>query len=170
MTRLKKKVFLKVSMDQAQEASTKYSEISTLLMQIEGQLNERINLIKNEYQEMITELIEKRKQHFETLESFAKEQKDNWGKRKSFELLHSVIGFRTGTPKVTKDRKFSWEHVLELVKEKCPAFVRVKCELDKEAIIAMRDEEQFLDLQKSCFVDVIQDEVFFVDPKLIELT
>jgi phage host-nuclease inhibitor protein Gam len=77
-----------------------------------------------------------------------------------------VIGFRTGTPKVTKDRKFSWEDVLDMVKEKFPSLVRVKCELDKEAIIAMRENEQFLDLQKTCFVDVVQDEAFFVEAKL----
>ncbi len=105
----------------------------------------------------------------EVLETYAKEQKCNWGKRKSVELLHSVIGFRTGTPKVTKDGKFSWEDVLDMVKKKFPSLVQVKCELDKEAIIAIRDEQQFQDLQKTCFVDVVQEETFFVEAKLQSL-
>ena len=61
------------------------------------------------------------------------------------------------------------DKVFDMVKEKFPSLVRVKCELDKEAIIAMREEQQFQDLQKTCFVDVVQDETFFVEAKLQSL-
>lgn len=169
MIREKRKVINNVDYEQAQEASAKYTEISARLGFIEAQMNERINSIKNEYQDEIIYLIQEKEKQFETLEVYAKEHKDNWGRRKSMELLHSIIGFRTGTPKVTKDKKFSWENVLELVKEKFPSLVRVKCELDKEAIIAMREDAAFLDLQKACFVDVVQDETFFVESKLQEV-
>jgi phage host-nuclease inhibitor protein Gam len=103
------------------------------------------------------------------LEVYAKEQKDNWGRRKSLDLLHSVIGFRTGTPRVTKDKMLTWDDVLDMVKEKFPSLVRVKCELDKEAIISMREDKEFLNLQKACFVDVVQEETFFVEAKVQEL-
>ncbi|THU36902.1 hypothetical protein FAM09_18235 [Niastella caeni] len=166
MLREKKKVINNVNYEQAQEASAKYAELTTRLGSIEAQMNERINSIKEEFQDEIIYLNMEKEKLFEVLEVYAKEQKDSWGKRKSVELLHSVIGFRTGTPKVTKDRKFTWEDVLEMVQEKFPSLVRVKCELDKEAIIAMREEKEFHDLQKTCFVDVVQDETFFVEAKL----
>ncbi len=47
--------------------------------------------------------------------------------------------------------------------------IRIKCELDKEAIIAMRDDKEFLELQKTCYVDVEQSESFFVEAKMLEL-
>lgn len=166
MFREKKKLIINVNYDEAQEASAKYAEVSARLGVIEAQMNERINRIRDQFQEEVIQLAQEKERQMEVLETFAKEQKGNWGKRKSYELLHSVIGFRTGTPKVTKDRKFSWDDVLDMVKEKFPSLVRVKCELDKEAIIAMREEQQFQDLQKACFVDVIQDETFFVEAKL----
>jgi len=166
MFREKKKVIMNVNYDQAQEASARYAEISARLGIIEAQMNERINNIRDQFQEEIIQLAQEKERQMDVLEIYAKEQKDTWGRRKSLDLLHSVIGFRTGTPKVTKDRKFSWDDVLDMVKEKFPALVRVKCELDKEAIIAMREEEQFQDLAKTCFIDVVQDETFFVEPKM----
>jgi phage host-nuclease inhibitor protein Gam len=166
MFREKKKLIINVNYDEAQEASARYAEASARLGVIEAQMNERINRVRDQFQDEIIQLSQEKERQMEVLETFAREQKCNWGKRKSFELLHSVIGFRTGTPKVTKDRKFSWEDVLDMVKEKFPSLVRVKCELDKESIIAMREEEQFQDLQKTCFVDVVQEETFFVEAKL----
>lgn len=166
MFREKKKVIMNVNYDQAQEASARYAEISARLGIIEAQMNERINNIRDQFQDEIIQLAQEKERQMDVLEIYAKEQKDSWGRRKSLDLLHSVIGFRTGTPKVTKDRKFSWDDVLDMVKEKFPTLVRVKCELDKEAIIAMREEEQFHDLAKTCFIDVVQDETFFVEPKM----
>jgi hypothetical protein len=55
------------------------------------------------------------------------------------------------------------------VKERFPSLVRVKCELDKEAIIAMREDAAFHELQKQCYVDVVQNETFFVEAKAVEL-
>jgi phage host-nuclease inhibitor protein Gam len=169
MIREKRKVINNVDYEQAQEASARYAEVSARLTSIEAQMNERINSIKDEFQNEIIYLAREKEKQFEVLETYAKEQKDNWGKRKSLDLLHSIIGFRTGTPKVAKDKKFTWENVLELVKEKFPSLVRVKCELDKEAIISMREDKAFLDLQKTCYVDVVQDETFFVEAKAMEL-
>ena len=169
MSRIKKKVISNVSIEQAQEASARYAEISNRLLKTEADINERINKVKDQYQDEITQLTNELGQYFEVLEVYAKEQKVNWGKRKSLELLHSIIGFRTGTHKVTKDKKFTWEGIVELVKEKFPTLIRTKTELDKEAIIAIRDDEDFLKLKKSCYVDVVQDELFYVEPKKEEL-
>jgi phage host-nuclease inhibitor protein Gam len=169
MFREKKRVINNVDYDQAQEASARYAEVSARLGFIEAQINERINSIKDEFADEIIHLTRDKEKQFETLEVYAKEQKDNWGRRKSYDLLHSVIGFRTGTPRVTKDKMFTWDNIVDMVKERFPSLIRVKCELDKEAIIAMRDEKEFLELQKQCYVDVEQGESFFVETKMLEL-
>jgi hypothetical protein len=56
-----------------------------------------------------------------------------------------------------------------MVKERFPSLIRVKCELDKEAIIAMRDDKEFQEVQKQCYIDVEQSESFFVETKMLEL-
>ena len=169
MTIEKRQVIDNVNLEQAEEASAKFAQASARLNVIEALMNERINKIRNEYYEEIVRLNDEKESQYEVLETYAQQQKDNWGRRKSIELFHSVIGFRTGTPKVTKDKKFSWEGITELVKEKFPSFIRTRTELDKEAIIALRDDDVFLKLKKACYVDVMQNETFYVETKSVEL-
>jgi phage host-nuclease inhibitor protein Gam len=169
MTIEKNPVLNLVNLEQAEEASAKFSQATARLNVIEALMNERINKIRNEYYEEIVRLNEEKELQYQVLETYAQQQKDNWGRRKSMELFHSVIGFRTSTPKVIKDKKFSWEGITELVKEKFPSFVRTKTELDKEAIIALRDDDVFLKLKKACYVDVVQNETFYVETKSEEL-
>jgi len=169
MARAKKKVIANVSVDQAQESSASYANAHVRLSKIEAKMNEEINKVKSKYQDDITSLQEEKEEHFEILEVYAKETKETWGKKKSLDMLHSVIGFRTGMPKVVKDKKFSWDAVTELVSKFFPQFVRSKNELDKESLIAWKEAEGFDELKKSCFIDIVQDETFYVEPKVEDL-
>ena len=137
MARQKKKVFTEVSLDTAQEASETYAVTSNKLAKIEAKMNDEINKIKSKYQDNITDLKEALEEPMELLQVYAQEQKESWGKKKSLELLHCTIGFRTGTPKVVKDKKFTWDAVTELCSKLFPNLVRSKVELDKDAIISL---------------------------------
>ena len=169
MARQKKKVFMAVTLDTAQAASEQYAVNSNKLSKIEAQMNEQINKVKSKYQDTITDVKESLEEPMELLQVFAQEQKETWGKKKSLELLHCTIGFRTGTPKVTKSKGFTWEGITEIVTKLFPNLVRTKTELDKDALIAMRDEDGFKKIKDDCFIDVVQDETFFVQPKVEEL-
>lgn len=170
-TRVKKKTYSNVSLEQAQEASQAFAVAKNKLDAIEAKMNEKINRIKSDYQDEITELKEELEDPQELLETFAKEQQKSWGKKKSMELLHCVIGFRTGTPKVVKDKKFTWDAILELIKKNSllKKFVRSKDELNKESILAEKDEQVIKLLKDECYVEVDQDETFFVQPKKEEV-
>lgn len=169
--RVSKKVIKDVSLEQAQQASNEFAKGQTQLEKIEAKMNEEINRVKEKYQEEITDIKEGMAEPQETLEVFAKEQKANWGKKKSHELLHTVIGFRTGTPKVVKDKKFTWEAVLELLKKKpkFESFIRTTEEINKEAILAEQDEKILEQLKTDCYIDIDQDEKFYVQVKKEEV-
>lgn len=168
--RVKKKVISNVSLEQAQQASELFAQKSTALSKIEAKMNEELNAVKSKYQEQITELKEEMEEPVEVLEVFAEEQKASWGKKKSFELLHSTIGFRTGMPKVTKDKKFTWDAITTLVSKAFPSLIRTEEFLDKDAIIALsKDEKEFKKVKDECYIDVVQDETFFVTAKAEQL-
>ena len=169
MARQKKKVFTSVSIETAQEASELYAVTSNKLAKLEAVMNEQINKVKSKYQDDITGLKEDLEEPMEILQAYANENKDSWGKKKSLDLLHCMIGFRTGTPKVVKDKKFTWDAVTELVSKMFPNLTRSKVELDKDTIIAMRDQDGFMEIREKCYIDVVQDETFFVQPKVEEL-
>lgn len=172
MTRIKKRVISDVTAEQAQEASQLYATNYNKLEKIQAKMNEEINKVKDKYQDDITEITDNLEEPYETLQVFAREQKTQWGKKKSFELLHTTIGFRTGTPKVVKDKKFTWDAVLELMKKNkiFKAFIRSKEEINKEAILAEKNVAILGQLTEECYVSVDQDETFFVTPKIEEVT
>lgn len=169
--RVTKKTYRDITLEVAQEASLQFATAKNSLAALEAQMNEEINEVKERYKDEVTELSKQLKEPQEILEAFAKEQKANWGKKKSFKLLHCVIGFRTGTPKVTKKKGFSWEAVLKLMKKNTifSKFIRTTEEINKEAILAEKDEKLLYKLEDLCFVNIDQDENFFVEPKVEEL-
>lgn len=172
MAKVKKKVIVNVTLEQAQEASERFAGVSTTLSMIEAQMNEKINNIKSKYQEQITSAQEQLEEHAEVLQVFASEQKKNWGNKKSLDLLHCTIGFRKGNPKVDKAKKFTWDAVVELLKKHkklAEKFIRTKEEVNKEAILAEKDEKVLEQLQEDAFIFINQDETFYVEPKKEEV-
>jgi len=172
MSRLKKKTITNVTLEAAQAASETFCHQQNHLNKIQAKMNDEIGKVRSRYQADITEIQESLVEPAEILEVFAKEQKESWGKRKSLELLHCTIGFRTGTPKVCKDKKFTWDAVLELVKKSKPLaklFIRTKEELSKEAILATKNEALLNQLREEAFVWVDQEESFFVEAKQEEI-
>jgi phage host-nuclease inhibitor protein Gam len=169
--RVSKKSYKDVTLDQAQQASQQFAETRTSLNKIEARMNEEINKVKAKYSDEITELTESLEEPQEILEVYAKEQKKNWGKKKSLELLHCIIGFRTGTPKVVKEKGFSWEAVLQLLKKNAlfSHFIRTTEEVNKENILAEKDEKVLGKLKELCYVTIDQDEKFFVETKKEEV-
>ncbi len=168
-SRTKKKVLVNIDLDQAQEASETYAVNSNKLKKVEAKMNEEINRVKSKYQDDITALQDSLTEPVEVLQVFAKEQQAEWGKKKSMELLHCIIGFRTGMPKVIKDKKFTWDGINDIVSKVFPNLIRTKMELDKDAVIALSKGDGFDDIKKQCFIDVTQDETFYVEPKVEEL-
>ncbi|MGQ0738390.1 MAG: host-nuclease inhibitor Gam family protein [Bacteroidota bacterium] len=169
--RISKKTFANVTLEEAEKASNEFATGYNKLEKIEAKMNEEINKVKTKYQDEITDLKEELEEPNDILHVFAREQKNAWGKKKSLELLHTTIGFRTGTPKVIKDKKFTWEAVLELMKKNTlmKPFVRTTEEINKESILAEKDEKLLKKLKEECYVEIDQDEKFFVTVKKEEI-
>jgi phage host-nuclease inhibitor protein Gam len=89
--------------------------------------------------------------------------------RKSIEFVHGVIGFRTGTPKVKKGRKFpSFEAIADVMAALPWARKYVKhaaATVNKEALIADRGQLTAEQLN-TLGLQIVQDETFFVEPKV----
>lgn len=161
------------TMEQAQEASKTHTEKTIELQKVEVQMNEEVNEIKSRYTDEITELKETLETTKDLLEAFAREQRASWGDRKSFELPHTVIGFRCASPKVSKQKQFTWDAVLELMKKNrsFKQFIRVKEEINKEAILSLditdkKNSSLLRKLNDECFLYIEQGEdSFYINPK-----
>ena len=89
--------------------------------------------------------------------------------RKSLALANGTLGFRTGTPKLALlNRKWTWAKALLAVRTLLPAFIRDTPEIDKEALIAQRDEEAIQYGLSHAGLKITNDESFFIEPRLTD--
>jgi len=168
-TRAKKILITTISHEEAEQAMGVFAQCNTQLKLIESRIEEEKQQIDNKFLGEIAKLKTTMEEQIEMLQVYGQKFKDNW-KGRSLELIHGKIGFRTGNPKLVKDRKFTWDAVTELLKKAFPAFVRTTYEINKEALIALRDQKEFEEIKDSCYVDVVQDETFYVEAKTEELS
>lgn len=141
------------------------------LKTLEAERNGRIKAIDDEYQERIQTLGEQTAMLFKSAEAWSEANPAKFGAVKSIDMVHGVVGFRVGQPQLKTLPGWTFDRVLEKLKSvpvlRC--FVREKLEVDKQAIIAARgslDEETL----RGMGVRVVQDEAFFVEPKLEDAT
>lgn len=165
MAREKKKVYKDVTRELAEQAMSAFAAAANSISVMEADMNKKLQQVRDQYQDKLNALEAAKDEQVEVLETFAYEQKEKWGKKKSLEMLHGVIGFRTGTPKVKFEKGFNGKSVTAILQEKFPAFVRTVVEMDKEKIIAAREDEGFDTICKKAHFEVVQDEAFYVESK-----
>jgi phage host-nuclease inhibitor protein Gam len=100
--------------------------------------------------------------------AWAETHAEDFGKAKSIDMLHGIIGWRTNTPSLKTLRGWTWDRVLEKLKtlgSYGEQFVRTKEEVDKQTLLANREALGPNGL-KNLGCEVKQEEEFFVEPKL----
>ncbi|MBR2266460.1 MAG: host-nuclease inhibitor Gam family protein, partial [Paludibacteraceae bacterium] len=135
----------------------------------------------------LTKLDAEREQAFDTLQAYAVENKPElFTKKKSLDMAHGTIGFRTGTPKLKTLKGFTWASALQLAKKFLPfTYIRQTEEIAKDKLLADRDlkevavydtptgdprEVTMREAMAACGIQVTQDETFYVEPKKEETT
>lgn len=107
----------------------------------------------------------------EQVRDWALANPDDFGKKKSIEMTHGTIGFRTGMPKLKTLSGFTFARVLYQLS--CvkwgKTFIRTKEEPDKEAILsAFASKNISASELREIGVRVDQEESFFVEPAVTE--
>ena len=165
MTRVKKVLKTIVSRAEAEEAFARYADADARQQQIAARMDVEITKIRSRYEADLSLLQESKQDSFESLQNYAENHRDDFGKRKSLEFAHGILGFRTGTPKLKTRKGFTWASVLELLKIKAADYVRTKEEPNKELLLANREKPELISLMPTIGIEVDQDETFFVEPK-----
>ena len=109
----------------------------------------------------------------EALRAWAEANPAEFGKRKSLDFGSGTLGFRTGTPKLKLLPRWTWIRVLAEIQDRAFQFIRTTPEVDKEAIITFYTSSQdkavvAAKVLAPIGVKVVQDESFYVEPKLTD--
>ncbi|MBF1499075.1 MAG: host-nuclease inhibitor Gam family protein [Prevotella pallens] len=165
-TRKKKVIITGVSREAADEAFATYAKSDAQVQKINADIELQCAKIREKYADKLATLTNEREQAFDTLQAFATEnQAELFAKKKSLDMAHGVIGFRTGTPKLKTLKGFTWASTLQLVKEFLPDYVRQTWDIAKDKLLADRETDTILENMAKCGIQVVQDEAFYVEPK-----
>lgn len=169
--RQKATVIKDITREQAEDAFALYATANSNLKKKEAELELKLTKVREGYQDEIAQLTALRDAQFAVLQTYALEHEHLFDKKKSTELTHGIIGFRTATPSLKTLKGFTWKSCVNLVKEFLgDGYVRTTEEVDKESLLAKRDEPEVADLFAKCGFEVRQDETFYVEPKTEEVT
>lgn len=97
---------------------------------------------------------------------WAETNRERFGKKKSLKFTDAKIGFRGGNPKVELLSKWSWKKALAALQKLLPQFIRNAPEIDKEALLAQRDDRVMLNTITRCGLQIVQEQSFYIDPNM----
>lgn len=178
--RQKKTVITGVKREAAEEAFALYAKADAQIEKINAEIDLACAKIREKHQQKLGELMCERECAFDTLQAYATEnQAELFTKKKSLDMAHGTIGFRTGTPKLKTLKGFTWASALTLLKKYMPGYVRTSEEVAKDKLLADRELEtvEFIENEitkkqvpmseamAECGIIVTQDETFYVEPK-----
>lgn len=164
--RTKKKIVTPPSQCELSEVMKQFAEASSHIKALEAEEELQLLALRQEFEEKSRHLLEQRQNALEKLEAFGLHNRDElFSHKRSLELNHGVIGFRTGTPKVSKPRSITWGKVIEILHKSNSAFLRTKHEVDKDKILANRNDEQLMQELEDLGIKVVQEETFFITLK-----
>lgn len=141
-------------------------ELKTAYAMAEAEMNAAVTAAKKQFEATFGPINKRILEKSALVQSWAEANPSEFNGAKSLDLVHGQIGWRTGNPTLKTLSGWTWDRVLEKLQERRDEdFIRVKQEVNKEGILNAR-EEIGADGLKAIGVKVIQDEAFFIQPKL----
>lgn len=154
---------------QAEDTLRQVAEITLQRNQAQIDMDREITAIRERYEEAIGDANKSLEEKTELLRSWSESNPSEFNGLKSLELVHGLIGWRTGQPTLKTLSGWTWDRVLEKLKTLLRTdYIRTKEEVNKQAIIADRETLTPQGL-RDIGVRVVQDEGFFIEPKLEKL-
>lgn len=150
---------------EAEDAFADFAQADAKQQQLTSKMDEAITKIRAKYADEISELADTKESSFDIMQTYAENNRDDFGKKKSMDLTHGTIGFRTGTPALKTAKGFTWKSITVLLTKGYPDFVRKVIEPAKDKILADRLKPEVKLMIEECGIIVDQAETFFVEPK-----
>ena len=145
------------------------AEIASLKVQEQehtAAMNREIEAIKKTHAPKLDEINQAIDRIGSRVRDWAEANPADFGKLRSIDLTHAVIGWRTGNPALKTLKGWTWDRVLEKLKEMrlFPSYIRTAEEVNKQALLDDRDK---VDL-KQFGVQVAQAESFYIEAKIVQ--
>lgn len=165
MPRIKKTVVQAPEKNELPTIANQVANSQSKLKRIESDIEQQVQKIRLKYQAQIDTLRSDIQEGTSKLEAYALDNRDEFEKKKSQDVVHGIIGFRISTPAVKLRRGLSKKICSVLDEMGFTQFIRTKQELDKEKILSTRQDQEMMKKLENLGVTVEQKETFYFEPK-----
>jgi len=153
------------TVEEAEDALSKYATADAQAEEITAKMDQKITEIRNKHAEVLQLLGNTKEEEGKKVQMWAETNEDMFASKKSMDMAHGTVGFRTGQPKLKTLSGHTWASVTELMKERAPDYVKETLTPMKDKLIADRDNEEMDKFLKAIGLKIIQDETFFIELK-----
>lgn len=151
--------------DEVEMYLAEFASADARISQINAEMDVEITKIREGRSVELLQLEAKKSSAMEVIQYWAETNKEAvFGKKRSLDMTHGVVGFRLGQWKATLAKGVKkWDEVLDACRTVAPQWIRTKEEVNKELMINAREVDAALLGQVG--VVVAQEESFYVDLK-----
>lgn len=131
-----------------------------------AQMNIELDRVRAKHAEQIEAAQKTAALHAQVIEAWAEGNKDLFDNTRTMEFARGFVGFRLGNFKIVTPKGITQQDAAEML-AKLPwgsRFIRQTIELDKQALIAARDELTAAQTAKAG-IAIVQEEKFFLEAK-----
>ena len=161
----KKLITEDISLAEAESLFAEYASADAQIAKINAAMDVKITAIRDRHSAELANLATAEEESFAKLQHFATAKPELFIGRKSLEMAHGKLGFRTGNPALKPLKGFTWASITNLVSTFLPDYLRTKVEPNKEALLDKREDPALADLFAKCGFAVEQSESFYVECK-----
>lgn len=158
--------------EELERAMGEYAAATLALAAKKAEMDMKLDEVRNGYERDFAALKLAAEAPFKQMDLWARQHPEEFADRKSIELTHGTIGFRTGMPRVTVKRGTDEDELCALLESHgCDRVVRRVRELDRAEIIRLSGSENEVErrfaahLAEDFGLKVSQTERFFADAK-----
>jgi phage host-nuclease inhibitor protein Gam len=133
-----------------------------------ARMNDEINGIRARFAPGLALLEDNLATAMDSARAWAEANPEEFGAARSIDMTHAIIGYRTGQPQLKTLSGWTWDRVLEKLMVIGIPWIRLKKEVDKQGILNHRESlgDKYL---REIGVRIVQEETFFVDPRLTDV-
>jgi len=156
----------RVTFEQFEEAMARYASAERREAEISQSIDREMAELMLVYKDELNSLAQGKDMAFNLVESYCRDNKAAlFSKRRSIGTIYGVAGFRLGKPRLKTAADKSWHDVLNELKVKLPSYIRTNDEPARDMLLADRNKEDIAPLLAEIGIEIIQDELFYIETK-----
>lgn len=165
-TRNPMKQTIYVSQRQFEEAMARYAVAERREAELCLCRDTDLKEVMDKYEDEMLCLSQIKNAAFDTAHAYCLNNKEQlFGKRRTIGALHGIAGFRLGSPRLKPVKGADWNNILIQLKTKLPDYVRTAVEPAKDQLLADRHKEAVAPKLREIGLQVVQDELFYIETK-----